>query len=62
MNGARLKELRKEKGLTRREVSIAVGITEGTLYTYETAERSNPTIETVNKLASFYGVPATELI
>ena len=62
MNGEKLRELRESKGLTRRQVSIATGITEGTLWRIERKGVDNPNMSTVSALAEFYEVPIGELV
>ena len=51
----KLKELRKEKKLTLRELSHNTGISFGALGNYE-KERREPSHETWQKLADFFGV------
>ena len=51
----RIKELRKEKGLTLKELGHKVGIRDNTLSQYET-EKRNPKLEIWEKLADFFGV------
>ncbi|RMC41723.1 XRE family transcriptional regulator [Lactobacillus sp. ESL0233] len=51
----RLKELRKQQGLTQTELGHAIGLHDNTLCQYETGKR-NPKPEIWQKLADFYGV------
>ena len=51
----RIKELRKEKGLSLRDLSNEIGISSATLSRYET-EKRKPKIENWSKLADFFGV------
>lgn len=51
----RIKELRKEKGLSLRDLSNKIGISSATLSRYET-EKRKPKIENWSKLADFFGV------
>ena len=51
----RLKELRKAKGITQKDVAIAIGETEVNYNRYET-EKVNIDIKKLIKLADFYGV------
>lgn len=51
----RLKKIRKKKGYTLAAVATIIGIANNTLSQYEN-ERRNPTEETWQKLANFYGV------
>ncbi|ETA73340.1 helix-turn-helix domain-containing protein [Ligilactobacillus equi] len=56
----RIKELRKERGITLKELSEAVGLAISTLSGYEKKENEkgsrNPKIENWEKLADFFGV------
>lgn len=52
---APLKELRKEKGLSRIAVQMQTGIEQALISKYENGERVPPT-ETLMQLADFYGV------
>ena len=51
----RLKKLRKEKGLTLKELGEKVGMRDNTLSQYEN-EKRNPNDETWEKLAAFFDV------
>ena len=57
----RLRQVRKLKGLTIKEVSEDVGIADNTLQQYETEERE-PKKETWIKLADYYCVPVAYLM
>ena len=50
----RLKELRIEKGCTQKELADAVKTTADSIYSWEKG-RSQPSIETLAKLADFFG-------
>lgn len=52
---ARLKELRREKGLTQREVAIYCDITEKAYQNYELMARE-PKLEILIRIADFYKV------
>ena len=56
-----LKILRKKRNLTQKDVADAIGITFQTYSYYETG-RTNPTPETLCKLADFFGVTIDELL
>lgn len=56
-----LKKIRTEKGLIKREVAKGVGITERTYISYEYG-RTEPNMETLSKLADFYGVSTDYLL
>ena len=51
----RLRELRKNHGLTLKELSKKVSMHDNTLSQYETGKR-NPSLKTWQQLADFYGV------
>lgn len=57
-----LKELREKRGLTRRDVSLKIGLTENQIYALETGRANNPTLETLTSLANFYEVKVSKLI
>lgn len=57
----RLRRVRKQKGLTIKEVAEDVGIADNTLQKYET-EKREPKKETWIKLADYYDVPVAYLM
>lgn len=57
----RIKELRKEKGLTLKELGEKVGMRDNTLSQYEN-EKRNPQEKTWEKLADFFGVSTSYLM
>lgn len=57
----KLLELRKSKNLLQREVSVACGLTTAAYGSYEKGDRE-PTLETLCKLADFFGVTVDELL
>jgi len=54
----RIKELIKAKGLTAKELSAIIGISESAL---SLAVNGNPTVETLQKIAAALGVSVSEL-
>lgn len=62
MNGARLRELRQERGLTRKQVEEATGIDRGTIQYYEEGRVCDPGVVKVAALAKFFGVSVEELL
>lgn len=54
----RIKEIIKAKGITAKELAAKIGISEGAL---SLAINGNPTVETLEKIASSLGVPVSEL-
>ncbi|CAK1226944.1 Transcriptional regulator [Fructobacillus cardui] len=61
MSKNRLKELRKEKGYTLNDIAQAIGIKRGTFNNYENG-KTEPKLETWEKLAKFYGVTPAYLV
>ena len=57
----RIKDLRKEIGLTQEELGEQVGMPNNTLSQYETGKRE-PKLETWQKLADFFNVPVDYLL
>lgn len=57
----RLKQLRKEKGLTQKEVAFALGIALTTYANYEQGTRE-PSIETIIKICKYFDVSSDYLI
>ena len=57
----RLKELRKEEGLSLEQVGKGVGLATNTISRYETGKRE-PKLETCQKLADFFKVPTEYLM
>lgn len=62
MNGAKLKDLRRRKGVTQREVAESTGLTKETVDALENGRSSNPTLETLKRLAECYGVGIADLL
>ncbi|MBG0732671.1 XRE family transcriptional regulator [Lactobacillus crispatus] len=56
----RLRELRKNHGLTLKELGKKVSMHDNTLSQYETGKR-NPSLKTWQQLADFYGVSVSYL-
>ena len=61
MFGNNIKELRKEKGLTQKQLADIVGATQGAIYFWE-KEVNEPTVGYILKLASFFQVSVDELL
>ncbi len=57
----RLKDLRKEKGLSQAQLARAVGVSYGVVCYWET-DRSEPTAPNIVKLADYFGVTADYLL
>ena len=57
----RLRRVRKQKGLTIKEVANEIGFSETRLHQYET-EKREPKKETWVKLANYYDVPVSYLM
>ena len=62
MNGTKLKDLRRRKGMTQREVAESAGLTKETVDALENGRTSNPTYATLRKLAECYGVGIADLL
>jgi transcriptional regulator with XRE-family HTH domain len=58
--GRRLRVLRTARKITHRQLSAAVGVTEGTISRIET-NASEPTAETMARIADFLGVKMDDL-
>ena len=61
MNAGRLRELREERGETRRDVAMATGLTENAILLLENGTTSNPRLSTVKALSDHYGVTVEDL-
>ncbi len=61
MNSKRLRELRKEKGLTMKELGEMLGVSEATISLYESGKRT-PNDELKKKLADFFKVSVDYLL
>ena len=57
----RIKQLRKEKALTMKQLGVAIGVAESTISLYENGKRQ-PDNETLSKLADFFGVSVDYLL
>src|SRR5689334_15695134 len=60
--GAALRRLRRQKGLTQREVAARVPMSAGNLSRLETGGQGPPADETIERLAAALDVDATELL
>ena len=61
LNGARLREVRKEKGLTQTELGELIGVGKSAICCYE-KETRNPTLEAVIEMIHVFGVSADYLL
>lgn len=61
MIGQRLKQLRSEQHITQEKLANILGIAKTTLAAYE-QEKSEPSIDTLKKLADYFNVPVDYLI
>lgn len=61
MFAARLKQLRKENGLTLREFAARFGLNYTTICKYENGQRE-PDLQTLSRLADFFGVALDYLV
>ncbi len=60
--GPMLKKLREQKGWTQAELATRAGVTPEYVTMLERGARTNPTIETLKRLAKALGVPVAELL
>lgn len=58
MHGLRIKEIMQKKGITQKKLAEDIGIAEISL---SRSLRGNPTLETLEKIATALNVPITEL-
>ena len=59
--GQRMTAFRVAKGLTQSDLAAALGMTRNQIAYYERAS-TNPSMETVEKIAAFFGVTVGELL
>ncbi len=59
--GAKIKEIRKGKGLTQKQLGDLCGIADANIRKYENGKQ-NPKMETLQKIADALGVPLLEFI
>jgi len=57
-----IKKLRKQHRLSQEQLAHKAGITYSTLIKLESGANTNPTIETVQKLAGAFGVGLDEMV
>jgi transcriptional regulator with XRE-family HTH domain len=58
---ARLKELREERGITKKELSVAVHVSDTCVSRWENGSRT-PNVDSIIALSQFFGVSADYLI
>lgn len=61
LNGSRLREVRKERGLTQTELGELIGVGKSAICCYE-KETRNPTLEAVIEMIHVFGVSADYLL
>lgn len=59
--GERLKQARKEKRLTQKEVCGKIGVSQVMIHYIET-NKKKPSAAVLNRLALFYGIPIDSLV
>jgi len=59
--GERLRELRKKRGITQKQLATKFKISESAVGMYERGEREPP-LELINRLADFFDVPTDWLL
>lgn len=62
MDGRKLAQLRKGRGLTQLELAIKAGTTPNTVASIEVGRHKNPRVETVRALADALGVTVDEFL
>lgn len=63
MNGQKLLNERKNRGLTRKDVGRETDLTEETIMQIELhPDTVNPTLKTLKKLCNYYGIPISEIL
>lgn len=60
--GARLKSVRRSRGITGKEVALAVGTTRTHLCAIENGRVASPRYELVRALAEYFGLAMSELV
>lgn len=60
--GEKIKKLRKESGLTQEKLAEMASVDPKTVIQIENAKRRNPTLETINKIATALKITSTELL
>ena len=57
----RIRELRKAKGITMKQLGAVLGLAESTISQYETGKR-DPDFDTISKIADYFGVSLEYLL
>lgn len=57
----KLRQIRKENGITMKQLAVAVGVAEASISFYETGKRQ-PDIETLCRLANYFNVSIDYLV
>lgn len=61
MFGENIKELRKERGMTQKELADEIGVSQGAVFFWE-KEINEPTAGVLIKMAKFFGVSVDEIL
>ena len=61
MFGDRLKELRKNNNISQEKLGELLGVSSNAIYSWEIS-RTQPSLETINKLAEYFGVTTDYLL
>lgn len=59
--GERIKNLRREKGLTQEKLAELAKVDPKTIIEIENGKRKNPTFKTLNKITHALGIPLKEI-
>jgi len=57
----RLRELRKEKGITQKELANAINTTDDSVYSWEKG-RSQPSIDSIRKICRYFDITSDYLL
>jgi len=57
----RLRELRKEKGITQKELANAINTTDDSVYSWEKG-RSQPSIDSIRKICKYFDITSDYLL
>jgi len=62
IQSTKIKQLREKKGLSQEKLARLANVSNNTMVNIESGKQTNPTIETVSKIAKALGVEIEELL
>lgn len=62
IQSTKIKQLREKKGLSQEKLARIADVSNNTIVNIESGKQTNPTIETVSKIAKALGVDIEELL